>query len=50
MINECRVSDVASAARDGVAPELRQEGALRESDTNAARHAPIVLNAFSSID
>ncbi|WP_256663472.1 hypothetical protein [Pseudomonas sp. C27(2019)] len=30
MINEYRAGDVASAAMDGVAPELRQEGALRE--------------------
>ncbi len=30
MINEHRAGDVASEAMDGVAPELRQEGALRE--------------------
>ena len=30
MINEYRAGDVASEAMDGAAPELRQEGALRE--------------------
>ena len=30
LINEYAVSDVASVAMDGEAPELRQEGALRE--------------------
>ena len=30
LINEYAVSDVTSVAMDGEAPELRQEGALRE--------------------
>ena len=30
LINECRVGDVASAAMDGVVPESRQDGLLRE--------------------
>jgi hypothetical protein len=30
MINEYRAGAVASVAMDGVAPELRQDGALRE--------------------
>ena len=30
MINECHISEVVSAAADGIAPELRRDGALRE--------------------